>query len=125
MKFEKCSYYFANPEESLALELTTHVAELFEARGFEVIAYMGRLGKDSEEYGVDRYRVYINDMMILIQNVYRSNGTEKNTSAEIILYKKDAIHENCHIYVCREKLIKGSGEKAINNRITKILEKVM
>lgn len=130
MKYIKRRLILVYPEESLAHELTTKVAEAFEARGFDVIANMGKLGEGSEEYGVNDYQIgfensfselEIGSKYIFIRNVWRRNGTEKNVSTEIELIQKDSQYSSRRIE--RVKIAKGSGEKAINNKINKILEK--
>lgn len=132
MKYIKRRMILVYPEESCAIELTTKVAEAFESRGFEVIANMGKLGYDSDEYGVDDYMLLpngkesileleIGERYILIRNVFRHNGTEKNVSTQIDLLEK--ISSMCSTTIEKVKLAKGSGERAINNKLNKILEK--
>ena len=128
MKYIKRRLTLVYPEESLANEITTKVAEMFEARGFEVIANMGKLG-DSEEYGVADYQIGYDEISdleigakyIKIRNVFRHNGTAKNVSAEIELIQKNNRWSSSR--VDRVKITKDAGERAINNKINKILEK--
>ena len=120
MKFQKCNVRLLNPEEQIVNELTTKVAEAIEARGIEVTALMGKLG-DSTDYGVYEYQIRKGSKEIIIETVYRSNGTEKNTSARIELIEWN--EHRVGKYLERLKITKGSGDRAINNKINKVLEK--
>lgn len=115
--------------EACAIEHTTKIAELFEAMGFEVTANMGMLReKNCEEWGIWNYVVIKGSKKITISTVYRSNGTAQNVSTYIDLletHNGENIDGYCGMLhrIERVKITKDAGERAISNKINKILEK--
>lgn len=126
MKYEKLKLILANPEECCAMELTTKVAEMFESRGYEVTANLAMLREKCDDWGIFYYSIGRDNMeigsrYISIRNVYRHNGTDKDVSTEIELLERASKWSSSRVE--RVKITKGSGERAINNKINKILEK--
>lgn len=128
MKIHKMNLILVYPEESCVIEHTTKIAELFEERGFDVIANMGMLKEKCDEWGINHYTIIKGSKEIVIGTVYRSNGTANNVSTYIEIletHNGENIegHWGCLRRIDRIKITKDAGERAINNKINKILEK--
>ncbi len=122
MKIHKMNLILVYPEESCVIEHTTKIAELFEERGFDVIANMGMLKEKCDEWGIDHYTITKGSKKIVIGTVYRSNGTANNVSTYIEIIETIG-NWGCSRRIDRIKITKDAGERAINNKINKILEK--
>lgn len=143
MKINKMNMIIVYPEESCVIEHTTKIAEAFEANGFEVVANMGMLADSKElqeearktdkenwlgEWGTSNYTIIKGSKKIIIGTVYRKNGTSANVSTYIEIIETPH-GENIEGYygilnrIDKVKITKDSGERAINNKINKILEK--
>ena len=129
MKINKTRCILVYPEESCVIEHTTKIAEVFEKRGYDVIANMGMLGKKCDEWGIYNYNIIKDSKEIKIGTVWRRNGAISNVSTYIEIYETPH-GENIEEGYCgflnrieRIKITKDSGERAINNKINKILEK--
>lgn len=125
MKINKMNLILVYPEESRAIEHTTKIAQALEARGFEVIENLAQMGENSDEYGAYNYTIYKDSKELRISTVHRCNGTVKNVSTEIVLIEWH--NDTCGLRIGerleRVKITKDAGERAINNKINKILEK--
>lgn len=125
MKINKMNMICVYPEESRAIEHTTKIAQALEARGFEVTENQAKMGRNSDEYGAYNYTIYKDSKELKISTVHRCNGTAKNVSTEIELIQWGT--DSCGLRIGkrleRVKITKDAGERAINNKINKILEK--
>lgn len=127
MKINKMNLIIAYPEESCVIEHTTKIAERFEEMGFEVVANMGMLKTKCDEWGIYNYDIIKGSKRITIETVYRSNGTTNNVSTYIELIETphgEEIEDYRGILhrVDKVKITKDAGERAINNKINRILE---
>jgi len=127
MKINKMNLIISYPEEGCVIEHTTKIAEKFESMGFEVIANMGMLETKCDEWGIRDYYIIKGSKRIIIGTVYRSNGTSSNVSTYLEIHETphgENIDGYCGILhrVDRVKITKDSGERAINNKINRILE---
>ena len=126
MKYKKVDGLIAHPEEKIVINHTTKIAEAFEAKGFEVTAIARRFFNSSniEEYGITEYEISKDSKEINIRTTYRHNGTGENASTTIELLERTKQGE-LNIINTNEKvkITKDAGEKSINNKINKIIEK--
>lgn len=126
MKINKMNMIIGYPE-GCVIEQTTKIAEKFESMGFEVIANMAMIKTKRDEWGIRDYYIIKGSKRIIIGTVYRSNGTTNNVSTYLDLHETphgENIDGYCGILhrVDKVKITKDSGERAINNKINRILE---
>lgn len=101
-------------------ELMARIAQAFEQRGIETTAITAKID-GTEKRAVWQYQIRNGNKVIYIEEVYRSNSTEHNTSARIELIEWNENHTGKRLE--RVKITKDAGERSINNKINKILEK--
>lgn len=123
MKYNKVKVILYYPEEQTVIDHTTKIAEAFEARGIEVTALMGMLN-ETEEYGIYEYQITKDSKEINIKTTYRHNGTGENATTTIELLERSKRGGlNIVNTIEKVKITKDAGERSINNKINKIIEK--
>lgn len=120
MKIEDANMIMGYESIKETEELMAEIAQAFENRGIEPTAITAKID-GTEKRAIWQYQIRKGNKAIYIEEVYRSNATENNTSASIELIEWNENHVGNRLV--RVKITKGSGERAINNKINKVLEK--
>ena len=91
---------------------------------YEILSSRGWEGEKTDIAGLNQF-IYknndLNKMSIEVVEVYRSNGSENNVSLSISVWRKENDNKSLLLVGNIEKINNKMGNKAIINRINKIL----